>query len=242
MIYDNPFRGVIGALSVGQIDQGVDFTVGQDSPVYAIGAGTVKIYWPVNSGWPNPSGKNAGAFIAYELADGPAKGFWVYIAENLTLEPLAVGARVEATTKIATLHSYCETGWASTNGNDTALAQQFGGYDYQNSYSTKCGFNFDQLLAALGVPASQPKLTPSGELYGTLPTGLPADWKKAIADFSVVAMAATGDGGGYWMVSASGIVARFGDAGALASSGGDKLDATVVGIATSVTIGDGYYV
>jgi hypothetical protein len=53
---------------------------------------------------------------------------------------------------------------------------------------------------------------------------------KALAK-PVVGMAATGDGGGYWLVASDGGVFALGDAGFHGSMGGKALAKPVVGIA-----------
>ena len=56
----------------------------------------------------------------------------------------------------------------------------------------------------------------------------------------VVGMAATPDGGGYWMVASDGGVFSFGDAGFYGSEGGTQLNDPVVGMAATPT-GKGYW-
>jgi hypothetical protein len=53
-------------------------------------------------------------------------------------------------------------------------------------------------------------------------------------------MASTPDGQGYWLVAADGGIFAFGDAPYFGSTGGQLLDAPVVGIATSID-GGGYW-
>ncbi|HXQ59191.1 MAG TPA: N-acetylmuramoyl-L-alanine amidase [Acidimicrobiales bacterium] len=59
-------------------------------------------------------------------------------------------------------------------------------------------------------------------------------------DAPVVGMAATPDGGGYWLVASDGGVFSFGDAGYHGSTGGTRLDAPVVGMAATPD-GGGYW-
>jgi hypothetical protein len=47
----------------------------------------------------------------------------------------------------------------------------------------------------------------------------------------IVGIAATPDGGGYWLVASDGGVFTFGDAGYFGSMGGKKLSAPVVALA-----------
>ncbi|MHB1891615.1 MAG: hypothetical protein ACYCUF_12140, partial [Acidimicrobiales bacterium] len=56
----------------------------------------------------------------------------------------------------------------------------------------------------------------------------------------VVGMAATPDGGGYWLVAADGGVFSFGDASFFGSMGSQKLNAPVVGMAATPD-GGGYW-
>jgi len=48
-------------------------------------------------------------------------------------------------------------------------------------------------------------------------------------------MAATPDGGGYWLVASDGGVFNFGDAGFFGSMGGTHLNAPVVGMTASLS-------
>lgn len=169
--YRNPIRDFKG-LKAGRIDQGVDYSVTQDSPIYALGAGVVTIYRPV-SGWPGSAARGtAGAYIAYRLTNGPAKGHYVYFAENITLNPkLSVGDKVDKDTKIATQHpgfANCETGWASA-ANFGYSPQAYG--CYKEGDLTQAGQNFDKLMQVLGAPAG---------LRGGRSTvcPLPADWPR----------------------------------------------------------------
>jgi hypothetical protein len=56
----------------------------------------------------------------------------------------------------------------------------------------------------------------------------------------VVGMAATPDGGGYWMVAADGGIFAFGDAGFYGSTGNIVLNQPVVGMTPGVQ-GQGYW-
>src|SRR5665213_1251366 len=72
--YLNPFRALTSLLPQ-EIDQGVDYCA--SGPIYALGdAVVVNLYDP---GWPS------GVFISYRLTSGPAKGHYVFVAENVTL-------------------------------------------------------------------------------------------------------------------------------------------------------------
>src|ERR1700677_3604034 len=54
----------------------------------------------------------------------------------------------------------------------------------------------------------------------------------------IVGMAATPDGGGYWLVAADGGIFSFGDAGFHGSEGGAHLNGPVVGMATTNTFAE----
>jgi hypothetical protein len=150
--YKNPIRDYHG-LKAGRIDQGVDYSATADSPIYAMGHGVITIYRPV-SGWPGKGGAAGGAYIAYKLSNGPAKGQYVYYAENITLNPnLKVGDKVTRDTKIATQHpefANCETGWASASSNGYS-PEAYG--CYSEGDLTGAGKNFDKLMQVLGAPA-----------------------------------------------------------------------------------------
>lgn len=157
--YANPIRGV-GDLSPERVDQGVDYT--GFGPIFAIGAGVVvNVY---NGGWPG------GTFIVYRLTDGPADGLAVYAAEDI--EPsVQVGEAVTSSTVIGQVYEGpdgIETGWADPSGDGTTMAADFGEFDGYNS--TSFGYNFSQLLQALGAPGGIPQNDPP---TGDLPSGWP---------------------------------------------------------------------
>jgi len=148
--YLNPFRNISNL--IGQrVDQGVDFD--GTGPVYAIGDGTVLN--TANSGWP------AGNFIVYKLANGPAKGLELYIAEDCS-PSVSVGQNVTTHTVICNMYqgkSGIETGWAATNNGSSeafALGQAALGISQKNAgkYSTGMGVNFLNLLQSLGLKLS----------------------------------------------------------------------------------------
>ncbi len=167
-IYANPLRDVRGLGGLRQ-DMGVDYD-GQ-GPVYAVGPGVIKVY-------NTHSGRPGGAYIAYELTDGAARGKTIYFAENLTLSRnLHVGSKVDAVTVIATLHSsfpHCETGWAERSGY-SPLALSTGGY--REGQRTAAGDNFDKFMRALGAPNG---LTEGRSIVGHLPSSYPSRWKGKV--------------------------------------------------------------
>lgn len=72
--YVNPFAAAT-ILAYERVDQGVDFA--GTGPVLALGNGVIT---ETNGpGWPG------GPYMAYKLSDGPAKGLYVYVAEDLTV-------------------------------------------------------------------------------------------------------------------------------------------------------------
>jgi hypothetical protein len=156
--YLNPLRAVT-SLVPQEIDQGVDYCA--SGPVYAIGdAVVVNLYEP---GWPG------GVFISYRLTSGPAKGHYVYVAENVTPK-VVIGQRVTATTVVGVVHdakTCLETGWADPPSSpERAAAHLF----YQGNNSTAYGLNFSALLQALGA---RPGLTQPHGSPGSLPPNWP---------------------------------------------------------------------
>ena len=155
--YRNPLRS-IQSLKGGRIDQGVDYS--GSGPVYALGDGTViNLY---NKGWPS------GTFISYRLSNGPAAGYVVYVAENVTPR-VSKGEHVTTSTVLGTLHNAypnMEIGWAANKGTGYAMCHK----TYVEGHSTRCGMNMNKLLGVLGAPAGYKQ---SGYLTGYLPAGFP---------------------------------------------------------------------
>jgi murein DD-endopeptidase MepM/ murein hydrolase activator NlpD len=149
--YANPLRAV-SDLQSWRIDQGVDFNgVG---PVYAIGDGVITDVY--NSGWPG------GVYIAYQLTDGPAAGDYVYCAESIS-PTVSVGETVTPNTVIGNMFNGpygIETGWANPGGDGTTMAMISGQFNGNNS--TAYGYNFSQLLQALGGPGGVLQNPPTG--------------------------------------------------------------------------------
>jgi hypothetical protein len=166
-VYRNPFRAVTG-LVAERIDMGADF--GGSGPVYPIGDAVIVAATATDSGWPG------GGWISYQLADGPAKGLMVFVAEDVQ-PTVQVGQHVTPTTVIATMYGGAdaiETGWASAEA-DTAESQLAvaGGIGGSGPFPTMVGANFDQLLVALGVPAAP---NAGQAAYGALPSAYPTRW------------------------------------------------------------------
>jgi hypothetical protein len=155
--YLNPLRSVT-SLVPQEIDQGVDYCA--SGPVYALGNAVVtNLYDPE---WPS------GVFISYRLTSGPAKGLYVYVAENVTPE-VVIGEHVTSATAVGVVHdakTCLETGWADPPASPERAA---GHLEYNGKNSTAYGLNFSSLLQALGARPGLPQ--PFGP-----PGSLPADW------------------------------------------------------------------
>src|SRR5215472_2208950 len=113
-VYNNPLRAIKGLIPE-RIDQGVDF--GGSGPIYAIGDAVITNA-TTSAGWPG------GGWITYTLAEGPAKGLTVFVAEDVT-PTVSAGQHVTSGTVIA--HMYdggdgIEMGWATSDGS-TARSQ-----------------------------------------------------------------------------------------------------------------------
>jgi hypothetical protein len=155
--YYNPLRGLT-SLWPQEVDQGVDYCA--SGPIYALGDGVVANVY--SSGWPS------GVFISYRLTSGPAKGLYVYDAEDVT-PTVSVGERVTPTTIVGQLHDAAtclETGWADPPGPIQHAAAHL---EFNGKNSTAYGLNFNTLLVALGSRPGLPQ--PDG-----LPGSLPAHW------------------------------------------------------------------
>jgi hypothetical protein len=157
--YYNPLRALT-SLWPQEVDQGVDYCA--SGPIYAIGDGVVvNVY---SSGWPS------GVFISYRLTSGPAKGLYVYDAEDVT-PTVSIGERVTPTTVVGQLHDAAtclETGWADPPG---PIAHAAAHLEFNGENSTAYGLNFDALLEALG---SRPGLPQPDGPPGPLPAGWPS--------------------------------------------------------------------
>jgi hypothetical protein len=155
--YRNPLRS-IQSLKSGRVDQGVDYS--GSGPVYALGTG--KVLNRYNRGWPG------GVFISYRLSNGPAAGYVVYVAENVTPK-VAKGQHVTSGTVLGTLHNAypnMEIGWSANAGTGDAMCHR----GYIEGHSTVCGLNMNKLLGVLGAPTGYKQ---SGRVTGHLPRGFP---------------------------------------------------------------------
>jgi hypothetical protein len=155
--YANPLRDV-NALVPQEIDQGVDYC--GSGPVYALGEGVVvNVY---SSGWPS------GVFISYRLTSGPARGRYVYVAENVTPR-VHLGERVSTSTIVGVVHdakTCMEMGWADP---PSRFAFAAGHRQFDGRNSTAFGLNFNALLERLGARPGLP------QSYGA-PGSLPSSW------------------------------------------------------------------
>ncbi|MGA7836025.1 MAG: hypothetical protein WCA31_12525 [Acidimicrobiales bacterium] len=155
--YVNPLRAVTSLLPQ-EVDQGVDYC--GSGPIYALGNGTVvNVY---DDQWPS------GVFISYRLSSGPAKGLYVYVAENVT-PAVSVGEPVTPETVVGVVHdarTCVETGWADPPSHPERAAAHG---EYNGVNSTAYGLNFNSLLEALGSRPGLPQ--PDGP-----PGPIPADW------------------------------------------------------------------
>ena len=171
VLYENPLRA-IGGLVPERIDMGVDF--GGAGPIYAIGDGIVTQATADNGGWPG------GGWITYQLTDGPAAGLMVYVAEDVTPTVVA-GDRVTPGTVIANMYNGgdgIETGWAMANGDSSeSELPEAGGISGAGPFPTAVGYDFDQLLQSLGVPAAN---NYGQQTFGILPSQYPTDWTSLL--------------------------------------------------------------
>jgi len=165
-MYLNPLRDVPD-LTLERIDQGVDFN--GSGPVFALGDGVVLAASADYPGW-------EGGWITYRLSNGPAAGLVVYVAEDVT-PTVQAGDQVTPSTVIGNMYDGgggIETGWAQPSGlNAESQLTVAGGIGGAGPFPTAVGFNFDQLLQSLGVPAAPNAGEPAS---GILPAGYPANF------------------------------------------------------------------
>jgi hypothetical protein len=155
--YLNPLRGVTSLLPQ-EVDQGVDYCA--SGPIYALGDGTVVSTY--DNQWPS------GVFISYRLSNGPAKGLYVYDAEDVT-PTVTIGEHVTPDTVVGIVHdalTCLETGWADPPSYPERAAAHS---EFNGENSTAYGLNFNTLLLALGSRPGLPQ--PDGP-----PGPIPASW------------------------------------------------------------------
>ena len=146
--YVNPLANAV--VEPRRIDQGVDY-VGSGT-LRAIGPATITHVATVNTGWP-------GAFIEYQLLNGPEQGCYVYYAEGVAPAPgLRVGEVVRAGQTIATIisgsSSGIEVGWGAGDGATTYAAQtgKWSPAHEADDIPSAPGLYFSTLIAVLGGP------------------------------------------------------------------------------------------
>ncbi|HUJ06390.1 MAG TPA: hypothetical protein VLX31_09830, partial [Streptosporangiaceae bacterium] len=111
---------------------------------------------------------------------GPAAGLMVYVAEDVTPTVVA-GDRVTPGTVIANMYNGgdgIETGWAMANGDSSeSELPEAGGISGAGPFPTAVGYDFDQLLQSLGVPAAN---NYGQQTFGILPSQYPTDWTSLL--------------------------------------------------------------
>src|SRR5262249_28215682 len=144
--YVNPLAGAV--LTPKRVDQGVDYK--GTGVLTALGAGTVTTVATSDTGWP-------GAFIEYQLADGPGAGCFVFYAEGIVpAANLQAGGAVRPGQPIAALipgdPSGIEIGWGAGKGTGTYAAAlgQWSSTADNDSISTEAGRSFNRLIKSLG--------------------------------------------------------------------------------------------
>jgi hypothetical protein len=157
--YMNPMRAVTSLLPQ-EVDQGVDYCAA--GPIHALGDGTVVSTY--DNQWPS------GVFISYRLSNGPAKGLYVYVAEDVT-PTVSIGEHVTPATIVGVVHdalTCVETGWADPQSYPERAAAH---NEFRGANSTAYGLNFNTLLLALGSRPGLPQPDgPPGPIPATWPT------------------------------------------------------------------------
>jgi peptidoglycan hydrolase-like protein with peptidoglycan-binding domain len=130
-----------------RIDMGIDYA--GTGTLTAMGQARVTFVATTDTGWP-------GAFIEYQLLNGPDAGRYVYNAEGVRpASGIYVGAVVQPGQAVAYLipgwPTGIEIGWGSGIGTST-LAEQLG----EHTYPTSAGEDFSALIASLGGPPGIP--------------------------------------------------------------------------------------
>jgi len=146
--YVNPLAGA--SVTPERIDQGVDYA--GSGPLGAIGEAKVTYIGTSGTGWP-------GAFVEYQLLDGPDSGRFVYYAEGVSPAPgLSVGDTLHAGQPVARIiagySSGIEIGWGSGVGTQTAAqaAGEWSSAKDADSVPSGSGDSFSSLVASLGGP------------------------------------------------------------------------------------------
>jgi murein DD-endopeptidase MepM/ murein hydrolase activator NlpD len=170
--YINPLREVAG-LRASRIDMGVDYS--GSGPILAIGSAKVMRagYFPgPERCWGKTCAPAPGGWVSYRLLNGPFRGKYVYIVENITVKVKA-GQLVGPGQEIAVLHRgspNLEIGWAAGRAVETLAVL----HHHQctctdpGGWSATEGRNFNGFLKWLGAP--------SGYLQGTPHQHMPRGW------------------------------------------------------------------
>lgn len=141
--YVNPLAHA--SVTPERIDMGVDYA--GTGTLGAIGQGRVTYVGTSDTGWP-------GAFIEYQLLNGPDAGRYVYYAEGVR-PAVSVGQVVQAGQAVAYLipgwSTGIEIGWGAGIGTET-LAEKLG----ERTFPTAAGESFSALIASLGGPPGIP--------------------------------------------------------------------------------------
>jgi hypothetical protein len=145
-----PERDLGASVTPERIDQGVDYS--GSGTLSAIGAATVVYVGLTGTGWP-------GAFIEYQLLDGPDAGRYVYYAEGVSpAGGLHVGQTLTAGQPVADIipgwSSGIEIGWGAGIGTETYAAanNEWTPTMDANNVPTPAGESFSSLVASLGGP------------------------------------------------------------------------------------------
>jgi peptidoglycan hydrolase-like protein with peptidoglycan-binding domain len=143
--YMNPLADA--NVTPARIDQGVDYA--GTGTLTSIGQARVTYVGTTNTGWP-------GAFIEYQLLNGPDAGRYVYCAEGVRpAGGIYVGRALQPGQAVAYLipgwSTGIEIGWGAGIGT-ASLAWKLG----EHTYPTLSGENFSALIASLGGPPGIP--------------------------------------------------------------------------------------
>jgi hypothetical protein len=143
--YVNPLANA--SVTPERIDQGVDYA--GTGTVTSIGQARVTYVGTTNTGWP-------GAFIEYQLLNGPDAGRYVYCAEGVRpAGGIYVGRVLQPGQAVAYLipgwPTGIEIGWGAGIGTAT-LAWKLG----EHTYPTPSGESFSAFIASLGGPPGIP--------------------------------------------------------------------------------------
>jgi len=137
-------------LSQGRTDMGTDWTGAGN--IAAIGDARINMATPQggNTGWPGAGTSAGGAFINYQLLNGPDANRYVYLAENID-PTVHVGQNVKAGQVIAHArgaYPFTEMGWAAGPGQSTE-AQASGNTGDASHGNSPAGIAFTSFVTGL---------------------------------------------------------------------------------------------